>query len=210
MRHQISSWVLALAAGVPLVACGSTGAESSSSALGKMSSTELDPCPTIDAGGIDSAAPPEVDSGTDPAPQTIDFTFVADDSPTVIHATTTTDPFGHITIGNYPATASAPVIYGALPVGFDDAFSASYCAGIRTKAVASKGTSALAKFNKQFVRKSGGVPVNIVVSPFVGNTFTSEAAAAATKAGAPGSAYTIDNPLQLEDVQFHITFESAR
>ena len=208
MRHQISSYVLALI-WAPLgaaLACGSSGAESPS-ALQQMSSNELAPCPNPDSGAApDTSVVP--DTGSDQGSPTIDFTFVADGSPTVIHATTTTEPFGEITIGNYPTTATTTLGYGSLPVGFEDAFSTTFCSSVRTKALNAKGTSTLAKLNKQLVRQGGGVPVHVVVSPFVGNDFTSQASAAATKAGAPGSAFMIDNELALSDVQLHIVLDA--
>ena len=207
MRHQISSYVLALI-WAPLgaaLACGSSGAESPS--LQQMSSNELAPCPNPDSGAApDTSVAP--DTGSDQGSPTIDFTFVANGSPVVIHGTSTTEPFGEITIANYPTVATTTPVYGPLPSGFEDAFSPTFCASVRAKAANAKGTSTLAKLNKQLVRQGAAVAVEVVVSPFVGNDFTSEAAAAATKAGAPGAAFAIQNGLELSDAKLQIVFDA--
>jgi hypothetical protein len=195
-----------------LFACGDAATGTLSPSL---SSTPLQPCvpPSQDAGVIVDASPPtdaEAGSpdtgGPDESTPTL-FAFAVEGVSSPVAAEAISGAVGHITISSYPESTSGTIHYGALPVGFDDAFSQSYCAGIETKAKAALGTSALARFNKKFIREGGGVALRVPVSPLVGNRFRATAASAAIKAGAKSSTFVIDNPLLLESVQLSIAFD---
>jgi hypothetical protein len=110
-----------------------------------------------------------------------------------------------IEVLSYPTKLSLPVRHGALPVGYEDAFSNDFCANVRsTAALASADTK---EQIKQMLRRQGTVTARFTISSVVGPEFIA-ASVLAARAAEVSNAASIANPLVLSEARISLELGS--
>lgn len=136
-------------------------------------------------------------SGTSSSFKEFDIVVPGATKPVLARVATPKTPL--IDVDGYPSALSLPVHYGALPVGYEGAFSDAFCADIRR--VASLGSlPSLKEQVLRMVRRQGTVTARIPLSTLVGSPFSVLAVQAARTAGADAAA-TVSNPLSLSNAE---------
>lgn len=108
-----------------------------------------------------------------------------------------------IEVLSYPTKLSLPVRHGALPVGYEGAFSDDFCANVRSSAaLASADTK---EQIEQMLRRQGPVTARFTISSVVGPEF-SAASVLAARAAEVSNAASIANPLVLSEARISLEF----